>query len=160
MIGTLTVGLGAFAVVYTVVDKVLIEPLPYERPDDLYVVWRDYTWVADSTAACLAGTDVLALRGAGGAIEDVAAIRRSQRHAHPGGRHGSPRRSRSWSRRPNLFRMLGVRPALGRTFAPDEDGRGPRRRSWCSATTCGARASARRSRSSAPRCDSTASRTR
>ena len=36
MLGTLTVGLGAFAVVYTVVEKVLLAPLPYRQPGDLY----------------------------------------------------------------------------------------------------------------------------
>ncbi len=40
-VATLTVGLGAFAVVYTAVDKILIEPMPYKAPDDLYFVWRD-----------------------------------------------------------------------------------------------------------------------
>ena len=47
MVGTLTVGLGAFAVVYAVVQKVLIAPMPYERPDDLYFVWRDYGKIFD-----------------------------------------------------------------------------------------------------------------
>ena len=40
VLGTLTVGLGAFAVVYTAVDKILLEPLPYRNPHDLYMVWR------------------------------------------------------------------------------------------------------------------------
>src|SRR5690606_9467110 len=46
-LGTLAVGLGAFAVVYTAVDKVLIEPMPYSSPDDLYFVWRDDTAYSD-----------------------------------------------------------------------------------------------------------------
>src|SRR2546422_7650276 len=40
ILATLTVGLGTFAVVYTAVDKILIEPLPYDDPEDLYLVWR------------------------------------------------------------------------------------------------------------------------
>jgi hypothetical protein len=47
MVGTLTVGLGAFAVVYAVVQHVLIAPMAYERPDDLYFVWRDYGKIFD-----------------------------------------------------------------------------------------------------------------
>jgi putative ABC transport system permease protein len=42
VVATLTIGLGMFAVVYTVVQKILIEPMPYKDPDDLYFVWRDY----------------------------------------------------------------------------------------------------------------------
>jgi len=34
-IGTLTIGLGMFAVVYTAVQKVLIDPMPYKNPGDL-----------------------------------------------------------------------------------------------------------------------------
>ncbi len=50
IVGTLTVGLGTFAVVYTVVHKILIEPMAYKDPADLYFVWRDYR-VAFSLAA-------------------------------------------------------------------------------------------------------------
>ena len=77
MLGTLTVGLGAFAVVYTVVEKVLLAPLPYRQPGDLYFVWRDYTWF-DLRRGWLGGTDVLALQQAGGVIEDAAALRRGR----------------------------------------------------------------------------------
>src|ERR1044072_3306931 len=41
-LGSLTLGLGMFAVVYTAVQKVLIDPMPYKHPGDLYYVWRDY----------------------------------------------------------------------------------------------------------------------
>jgi len=37
-IGTLTIGLGMFAVVYTAVQKILIDPMPYKDPGDLYYV--------------------------------------------------------------------------------------------------------------------------
>ena len=57
VVGTLTVGLGAFAVVFAVVDKILIEPLPYESPDDLYYVWRDYTWL-ELDRGWLGGPDI------------------------------------------------------------------------------------------------------
>src|SRR5262249_59424126 len=40
VLGTLTVGFGTFAVVYTAIDKILVEPLPYKDPGDLYMVWR------------------------------------------------------------------------------------------------------------------------
>ena len=62
MVGTLTVGLGAFAVVYAVVQKVLIAPMAYERPDDLYFVWRDYGKIFDLKRGWLAGTDVAELQ--------------------------------------------------------------------------------------------------
>ncbi|MPZ17540.1 MAG: hypothetical protein GEV06_06475 [Luteitalea sp.] len=47
--GTLTVGLGMVAVVYTVVQKILIEPMPYRNSDGLYYVWRHLTVASHAT---------------------------------------------------------------------------------------------------------------
>src|SRR5689334_23847099 len=38
-VSTLGIGLGLFSVVYTVVQTVLIDPLPYKNSGDLYYVW-------------------------------------------------------------------------------------------------------------------------
>jgi len=46
-VATLGLGLGLSAVVYTVVQRVPIDPMPYRDPDDLYYVWRDYGAIAD-----------------------------------------------------------------------------------------------------------------
>lgn len=120
MVGTLTVGLGAFAVVYAVVDKVLLEPLPYENPDDLYFAWREYTWF-ELDRGWLGGPDVEALRTAGGVIEDAAGLQRES-VTLGGGEGGEPQEVARMESTPNLFDLLGVRPALGRGFAPGEVG--------------------------------------
>src|SRR5688572_21962365 len=70
VVGTLSVGLGLFAVVYTVVQRVLVDPMPYKDPDDLYFVWRDYRAYFDLSRGWLGGTDVAELQKAGGVIED------------------------------------------------------------------------------------------
>jgi putative ABC transport system permease protein len=126
MIATMTVGLGAFAVVYAVVDKVLIAPLPYDHPDDLYFVWRDYTWVG-LNRGWLGGTDVAALQGAGGVIQGAAGLRAggmTLSSSGPSSGGADPEEVAVMFVSPNLFPLLGVRPALGRTFAPDEAGPG------------------------------------
>jgi putative ABC transport system permease protein len=122
MLGTLTVGLGAFAVVYTVVHRVLIAPLPYERPEDLYMVWRDYTWVP-FRGGWAAGPDIAALQQAGGVIENAAGLWRGRTTLSLDG-GGEPFEAALMTTTPNLFDLLGVRPILGRTFAPDETGPG------------------------------------
>jgi putative ABC transport system permease protein len=127
MLATLTVGLGAFAMVATVVQKVLLAPLPYERPDDLYFVWRDYGKVFDLKRGSLAGTDVAALEAAGGVIEGAAALDQAQRTltaAGSGSDDTAPEQVSVLYASPNIFRLLGARPALGRTFAPGEVGKG------------------------------------
>jgi hypothetical protein len=74
--GTLTLGLGTFAVVYTVVQRMLIDPMPYEDPDELYFVWRDYGPMIDMKRGWLGGTDIAELQKAGGAIQDASGVGR------------------------------------------------------------------------------------
>jgi len=71
---TLTIGLGIFAVVYTAVDRILIEPLPYPNPDDLFMVWER---AADRASPVITGPPIAALQTAGGAIEDAAGLQMS-----------------------------------------------------------------------------------
>lgn len=122
MVGTLAVGLGAFAVVYALVDEVLFEPLPYENPDDLYTVWREYGWF-ELDKGSLAGTDLVELASAGGVIEGAVPID-GQRLTLSGGGRGEPQEVGAVSTTPGLFDLLGVRPVLGRGFAPGEVGSG------------------------------------
>lgn len=123
IIGTLTVGLGAFAVVYAAVHNVLLAPMAYEDPDDLYFVWRDYRSFFDLDRGWLGGTDVVELQRAGGVIEDAVGLLRGLATLS-GGPDADPSEIAVMVSTPNLFDLLGARPALGRTFAPDETGPG------------------------------------
>jgi predicted permease len=123
MLGTLTVGLGMFAVVYTVVAKILIEPMPYEDPDDLYFVWRDYGPIFDFNRGWLAGTDVAELQKTGGVIEDVAGLGR-QLGTFAAREGTDPTEIAVMVTTPNLFELLGATPMLGRGFAQGETGPG------------------------------------
>lgn len=123
-IGTLTIGLGLFAVVYTAVQKVLIDPMPYKDPGDLYYVWRDYGPIADVSRGALAGSDITELRKATAVIEGAAALQ-----PFLGGifslREDAEAMEIAVSEiSPELFEVLGVAPALGRAFKPEEAGLG------------------------------------
>lgn len=126
IIGTLTVGLGAFAVVFAVVHNVLLAPMPYEDPDDLYYVWRDYTAYFDLDRGWLGGPDVAELASAGGVIEDAAGLQRGLAMLS-GADGGETTQISIMVTTPNLLDVLGVAPALGRGFAPDEVGPGSNR---------------------------------
>ena len=121
VVGTLTVGLGTFAVVYTVVDKVLIEPMPYRSPDDLYFVWRDYGPIFDLKRGWLGGPDVAELQKAGGVIEGGVGLRR-ELATFSQSDSTDPMQIALMVTSPNLFEVLGVQPALGRGFAMSEVG--------------------------------------
>ena len=126
-IGTLTIGLGMFAVAYTAVQKILIDPMAYKNPDDLYYVWRDYGPIADLTRGGLAGTDIAELQKTSGVIEGVAGLQPFLGGIFALREGAEPMEIAVTRTSPNLFELLGVAPALGRGFAPDEVGPGRER---------------------------------
>lgn len=120
---TLTIGLGMFAIVYTVVQKILIAPMPYKDPGDLYFVWRDYGPIFDLNRGWLGGPDVAELQKAGGEID--AAVGLGRQTAILARREGDePTEIAVMTTSPNLFDVLGVSPAQGRGFAANEVGPG------------------------------------
>ena len=123
-IATLTIGLGMFAVVYTAVQKILIDPMPYKNPGDLYYVWRDYGPILDLKRATVGGTDIPELQKANTVIEGAAALQRFQGGIFALSEGSDPMEIAVTRTSPNFFDLLGVAPALGRGFAPSEVGPG------------------------------------
>lgn len=123
-IGTLTIGLGMFAVVYTAVQRVLIDPMPYTAPGDLYYVWRDYGPLADVSRGGLAGTDIVELQKGSAVIEGAAGLQPMLGGIFSLGEDAMAMEIAVTQVSPHLFELLGVAPALGRGFTPEEAGRG------------------------------------
>jgi putative ABC transport system permease protein len=119
-IGTLTIGLGMFSVVYTAVQKILIDPMPYKDPGDLYYVWRDYGSINDVKRGSLAGTDIVELQKTNGIIEAAAGLQPFLGGVFSLREGAEPMEIAVMWTSPNLFDLLGVTPAMGRSFAPDE----------------------------------------
>src|SRR5262249_36120882 len=121
VVGTLGIGLGLFAVVYTVVQRVLIDPLPYQNPEDLYYVWRDTRAFSDLARGWLTGPDVAELQNGRDPIQAAAGLQRGlfTFRAREG---ADPTEIAVMITSPNLFDVLGVQPAIGRGFAKHEAG--------------------------------------
>ena len=125
-VGTLTVGLGMFAVVYTAVQKILIDPMPYKDPGDLYYVWRDYRNfepIRDLERAAVGGTDVAELQKPNSVIESAVGLQRFFGGIFAVREGADPMEIAVTRASPNFFDLLGAAPALGRGFAPDEIGK-------------------------------------
>ena len=123
-VGTLAIGLGMVAVAYTVVLKILIEPLPYRDPGALYSVWRDYGPILDLKRAWVSGPDFTELKKSSAVVEDVAALQPMLGGIFAAREGADPSEIAVTVVTPNFFELVGVTPMLGRGFAPGEGGPG------------------------------------
>ncbi|HEY0776765.1 MAG TPA: ABC transporter permease, partial [Gemmatirosa sp.] len=112
---TLALGIGATTALFGVVDRVLLRPLPYREPARLVRVWdRGVSdGLLDAIRTRSTGYADVAAFGYAGDATVVAAT---------GFGRPAPSRARTSAVTGNLFDLLGVRAALGRTLRPD-DGR-------------------------------------
>jgi putative ABC transport system permease protein len=112
---TLALGIGANTAIFSVVNAVLLQPLPYAEPERL-VTLAYYHAMSGFEAAHEA--DFLEWREQAKAFEKVAAY--AQRTVDLSG-SGEPVRLNVAQVSADLFSTLGVGPALGRVFTADED---------------------------------------
>jgi putative ABC transport system permease protein len=112
----LALGIGATSAIFSVVNRVLLRPLPYPEPDRLLVFDSVRGRINSITAP-----DFLAARARCQTCEQMAAHIGSQDANLTGGTE--PDRVRLAQVSENLFATLGIAPILGRTFLPEEIGR-------------------------------------
>jgi len=121
---TLALGIGVNTAIFSVVNSVLLRPLAYPHPERLYLVREIVPQYAKFVPSLLANLpDFQIWRKQVHAFEDVAIAEGAS--AILSGT-GEPQRIHGVRASANLLELLGVRPALGRTFLPEEDepGRG------------------------------------
>ncbi len=118
----LALGIGANSAIFSVVNTVLLRPLPYKNPDALMMVWEEATHLGfpDNTPS---PANFLDWREQNTVFEGMAAM--AQRSFNLTG-VGEPERYDGRRVSANLFTILGVEPILGRTFRPEEDQPGAR----------------------------------
>src|SRR5437868_5723078 len=121
---TLTLGIGATAAIFSVVNAVLLRPLPYREPERLVSVFEDASEVGfpRNTPAPGNYTEWKKQRQT---FEDVAAMTEGDYNLT--GRQGEPEKLGGVAATQNLFSVLGTKPIVGRVFAPEEDRPGAER---------------------------------
>jgi macrolide transport system ATP-binding/permease protein len=111
---TLALGIGANTAIFTLLDKVLIRPLPVDRPAELVRFVSD----ADGTSGVYSYPVYTALRDQNAVLSGVVAWFQGVFSLSDG---AQTERVIGQTVSGNYFDVLGVRPALGRFFLPDED---------------------------------------
>jgi len=113
-IATLALGIGANTAIFTLLDKVLLRPLPVEQPQRLVVIAKDVSGAPVSFSYPMFAE----LRARSEPLSGLAAYVQQPFSLSDG---SQTERLTGQIVSGNYFAVLGVRPALGRFFSPDED---------------------------------------
>jgi putative ABC transport system permease protein len=111
----LALGIGANSAIFTVVNAVLLRPLPYRNPDRL--VWVSQ-YFQRSDMSFVLFPDFVGWREQSEVFEEMAAYGTGDFNVTG---NSEPERVAGVRVTANLFSLLGVHPTLGRSFRPDED---------------------------------------
>ena len=117
VVGTVALAIGANTAIFSVVNAVMLRPLPYEKPDRL-------VWIAEKN-------DKLNLPTFAASVLNYLSWKEQSRTFEPMGAFGfatfnltglgDPEQLTGGTVTPSLFPLLGIKPLLGRAFAADED---------------------------------------
>ena len=114
---TLALGIGFNTAIFSVVDSVLLRPLPLKDPDRVVSIW-EHSLRAGVDRNEMAPANFVDLRNQNQVFEGVGAFGEMSLNLTG---VGEPERLDGRLVTANVFALLGVDPALGRTFAPEED---------------------------------------
>src|SRR5262249_35003185 len=111
---TLALGIGANTAIFSVVDAVLLKPLPYKNADRLVIVWEK----APNGIDRVSGANFLDWREQSRVFEGMAAGT-TQSFNLSGIRE--PEQILGGHVSANYFDLIGMKALLGRTFLPEEE---------------------------------------
>ena len=115
---TLGLGIGANTAIFSVVENVLLRPLPYRDPSALVQLWNTYLPAFPQLPN--SPGDFLDFRRQAASFSEMAAYVDIPRGFNLTG-EGQVQRLEARLATSGLFPLLGIRPAAGRTFTPEED---------------------------------------
>src|ERR1044072_633258 len=112
----LDLGVAANTAIFSVVNAVLIRPLPYKDPARLVMVW-EHNRIKDKRQNVVSPANFIDWQGQSDVFAEMAAY--SDWHANPTG-GASPVEVPVRYTTPNLSPVLGARPILGLDFSPED----------------------------------------
>lgn len=113
---TIAVAIGANVAIFSVLEGVVLRPLPYPDADRLLAVWE--TPEPDRWHQPFTGPDYLDVRSRAETLEEFGLAHLRWSNLSGG---GEPARVRTGAGTASLFRLLGVRPELGRLFTEEAE---------------------------------------
>jgi predicted permease len=114
---TLALGIGANAAIFSVIQGVLLRPLPFHDPDHLFAVWAESP-EDKSIKTGASGPDFEDYKEQSRSFENLAELIAHFTYTLVG--QGEPRTVICTGISYDFFPMLGVQPLLGRLYTPEE----------------------------------------
>ncbi|HKS08485.1 MAG TPA: ABC transporter permease [Pyrinomonadaceae bacterium] len=114
----IALGIGANTAIFSVVNKVLLQPLPYEQPQQLVMLASEARNQALDGRGSFSVPDFVDVQQQSKTLEYVATYQRSGTIATEG---GEPERLIGAAVSADYFPLLHAKPVLGRVFTRDED---------------------------------------
>jgi len=115
---TLALGIGANTAIFSVVEGVLLRPLPYSDPDRLVSLWENDR-LRGTTQEGFSLPDYSDVREGNGVFDSMAAF--TLLNTTWTSEDDEPRRMTAARISASLTEVLGVSPAIGRSFRAEED---------------------------------------
>lgn len=115
VVATLALGIGSNVAIFGVANAVLFQPLPYEDPEELALVW---TQITNQPRALVSGPDFIDYRNETRLFEGFAGAVALNGALTGDGR--SEEITAGWATA-NIFHILGVNPLIGRNFEPADE---------------------------------------
>jgi predicted permease len=118
---SMAIGIGATSAMFSFADAMLLRPLPVSKPDGVVAVSTAGSLSLGTNTAAISYPDYVDLRDRNRSFDGLLAASWGQFGFSTNPR-SLPRMKYGLFVSGNFFRVLGVQPALGRGFRPDEDG--------------------------------------
>ena len=115
---TLALGIGANTAIFSVVENVLLRPLPYPHPENLVEIWNTYP--PQIPRAGLSPGDYADWHQQASSFSEMGAYGNTSKGFNLTG-DGEPQRVLVGYASSDLFAMLGARVVAGRSFVPEEN---------------------------------------
>lgn len=119
----LALGIGANTAIFSVVNTVLLRPLPYRNPERLVLVWGNFQKLG-MTKLGVSAPEFIDYKNHCDVFADTAAFQHTTFNLTGG---DAPERIGGARVSSGLFSLLGVSPLVGRTLLAEEDQRGRER---------------------------------
>lgn len=110
----LALGIGAITAVFSAVEAVLLHPLPYSRPNELYCLHS----ATANQVGLFSIPEFCAYRDENRTFKGLAAVSTFNTNLMD---HGEAQFVRGLKVSAGIFELLGTRPAMGRLLVPDDD---------------------------------------